>query len=447
MRKPICAGIAIISATFLGGLLQADRDGREEKLSGHDEKIRDHATRLVQDGRRIFRFDTLGSEAFWGGALRLHETIAGAANGGTGPGLTPRAALGLGLKVDADSLPPNLVNSVRRGAVNLDDPATTLALLRLDAVLGIKGVFSSDGKLSSVGIQCALCHSTVDRSFSTDAIPPGNIGKRLDGWPARELNIGAIIASAPTVRPFAELLGTDEATVRKVLLSWGPGKFDAELILDGKGFRPDGKSAATLMPAAFGLAGISQHTYTGWGGIAHWNALVANLEMGGSGTFWDPRLNDASRFPIAAKAGFGNRRSQRDLITPKLAALHAYQLVIPAPQRETNAFDSSTKNGEALFNGKAKCVTCHVPPIYTEPGWNMHTPEEIGIDDFQANRSPDRRYRTTPLAGMVAKQRGGFYHDGRFATLLDVVNHYDRHFNLRLTEQERRELAAFVASL
>ena len=439
MKKPMWgAGIAFGGIVLLGGLLWADRDGRDERLNGNDATIRDHAARMVQDGRQIFRFDTFGSEAFWGGALRLHETIAG---------LTPRAALGLGLKVDSDALPPNLVNAVRRGEVSLDDPATTLALLKLDAVLGVKGIFGADGKLSSVGIQCALCHSTVDSSFSTNAIPPGNIGKRLDGWPARDLNVGAIIASAPTVRPFAELLGTDEATVRKVLLSWGPGKFDAELILDGKAFRPDGKSAATLMPAAFGLAGISQHTYTGWGGISHWNAFVANLEMSGSGTFWDPRLNDASRFPIAAKAGFGNRRPQRDLITPKLAALHAYQLAIPAPKLEQNPFDGRTKNGEALFNGKARCATCHVPPLYTEPGWNMHTPGEIGIDDFQANRSPDGRYRTTPLAGMVAKQKGGFYHDGRFGTLMDVVNHYDRHFNLGLNDQEKRELAAFVGSL
>ena len=230
-------------------------------------------------------------------------------------------------------------------------------------------------------------------------------------------------------------------------MSWGPGKFDAELILDGKAFRPDGKSAATLMPAAFGLAGISQHTYTGWGGISHWNAFVANLEMGGSGTFWDPRLNDAARFPIAAKAGFGNRRTEKDLITSKLPALHAYQLVIPAPRLDKNLSDARTNRGEILFNGKARCAICHVPPLYTEPGWNMHTPAEIGIDDFQANRSPDRRYRTTPLAGMIAKQKGGFYHDGRFATLLDVVNHYDRHFNLRLGEEEKRDLAAFVASL
>ena len=280
---------------------------------------------------KIFRFDTFGDEAFWGGSLHLHQTIAGSSNGGVGSGLSPRAALSLGLKVDAAALPAEVVSAAKTGAVNLDDPSVTLTLLKLNAVVGVKGFFGQDGKLQSVGIQCALCHSTVDTSFSTSAIPPGNIGARLDGWPNRDLNVGAIIASAPTVKPFADLLSVDEATVRKVLLSWGPGKFDAELILDGKAFRPDGRSAATLLPAAFGLLGISQHTYTGWGGISHWNAFVANLEMGGSGTFWDPRLNDPDRFPIAAKAGFGNRRSENDLITGKLAALHAYQLAIPAP--------------------------------------------------------------------------------------------------------------------
>jgi hypothetical protein len=426
----------LLLAAVAAGALWADRNHRDHPLTSVDAGIRDHAAKLVRDGREIFRYDTFGSEAFWGGALRLHESVAT---------LTPRAALGLGLKVDAAALPADLVEAVRRGAVNLDDPATTLALLKLDAVVGVKGTFGGDGKLSSVGIRCALCHSTVDQSFSTNAIPAGLIGKRLDGWPARDLNVGAIIASAPTVKPFADLLSTDEATVRRVLTSWGPGKFDAELILDGKAFRPDGKSAATLIPAAFGLAGVNLHTYTGWGGVSHWNAFVANLEMGGSGVFWDPRLNDASRFPIAAKAGFGNRRPEKDLITSKLAALQVYQLSIAAPASKGD--DTAVRRGEALFNGKARCGACHVPPIYTEPGWNMHTPAEIGIDDFQANRSPDGRYRTTPLGGMVAKQKGGFYHDGRFATLLDVVNHYDAQFNLRLGEEEKRDLVAFVSSL
>jgi hypothetical protein len=434
------AGVAtaVILLTGAGVLTGDNSDNGNEKLNSIDANVRDYAARTVREGREIFRFDTFGSEAFWGGSLRLHETVAR---------LSPRAALGLGLKVDAAALPKEVVKGVKDGSVSLEDPATTAALLKLNAVVGVKGFFAPDGKLQSVGIQCALCHSTVDQSFSTSAIPPGNIGNRLDGWPNRDLNVGAIIASAPTVKPFADLLSTDEATVRKVFMSWGPGKFDAELILDGKAFRPDGKSAATLLPAAFGLLGISQHTYTGWGGISHWNAFVANLEMGGSGTFWDPRLNDAEKFPIAAKAGFGNRRPEKDLVTPKLAALHAYQLAIPAPTAAPNPFARSTKRGEELFNGKARCAVCHVPPLYTEPGWNMHTPAEIGIDDFQANRSPDGRYRTTPLKGMIAKQKGGFYHDGRFATLLDVVNHYDSFFNLSLTEEEKQDLIDFVRSL
>ena len=236
--------------------------------------------------------------------------------------------------MDADALPQDLVNAVIQGNINLDDPATTIALLKLDAVVGVKGVFGSSGKLTAVGIQCSLCHSTVDQSFSTKAIPAGNIGHRLDGWPNRDLNVGAIIAFAPTVKPMADLLETDETTVRTVLRSWGPGKFDAELLFDGKAMRPDGKPAATLLPAAFGLAGTSQHTYTGWGGVSHWNALVANLEMQGSGTFWDPRLNDPVKFPIAARNGFWNKRSSSDMVTSKLAALQAYQLAIPAPHAD-----------------------------------------------------------------------------------------------------------------
>jgi hypothetical protein len=442
--------IVTLTAIFAAAttVLTGDDDGdSKQSLNRNDAAIQDYGARLIREGREAFRFDTFGSEAFWGGALRLHEAIAGAANGGSGPGLSPRNALSLGLKVDAEALPSDLVERVRRGAVNLDDPAVTLALLRLNAVVGVKGTFGREGRLASVGIQCALCHSVVDRSFSTPVIPAGLIGARLDGWPARDLNVGAIIALAPELRPFTDLLGVDQTTVRRVLMSWGPGKFDAELILDGKAFRPDGKTAATLMPAAFGLAGVSQHTYTGWGSIPHWNAFVANLEMNGSGTFWDPRLNDASRFPIAAKAGLGNRRPERDLITAKLAALHVYQLSIPAPKNPARPPEIAARRGAELFGQKARCATCHVPPLYTEPGWNMHTPAEIGIDSFQAERSPDRRYRTTPLGGLFTREKGGFYHDGRFATLQDVVNHYDRHFQLGLTNQEKADLIAFLRTL
>jgi hypothetical protein len=399
-------------------------------------------------GRKTFRFDTFGDEAFWGDTLGLHRAIAGRANGGVGAGLSPQAALELGLKVDVNALPHSLRNDLRRNRVDLTNPATTIALLKLDAVVGVRGFFDErNERLQSVGITCALCHSTVDNSFA-----PG-IGTRLDGWAARDLNIGAIIALSPSVQPFVDLLrlanpGINAAAVRAVLRSWGPGKFDAELLLDGQAFRPDGKSAATLIPPAFGLAGVNMHTWTGWGSVTHWNAFVANLEMQGSGTFYDPRLNDASKFPIAAAAGFGDVRKDPDLITGKLAALHVYQLSLPAPRAPANNFNAAAaKRGKALFVGKADCARCHVPPLYTEPGWNMHTPEEIGIDAFQAKRSPDERYRTAPLKGLWTHTKGGFYHDGRFASLRQVIDHYNGRFALGLTSAEKTDLAEYLKSL
>jgi hypothetical protein len=391
-----------------------------------------HAVRTMREGMRIFRFDTFGDELFWGGQMRLHESVAT---------LSPKKALELGLKVDARAVPSSVLQSIRRGKLNVDDPANTLALLKADAVVGVKGFFTGEN-LSSIGITCALCHSTVN-----DSVAPG-IGERLDGWANRDLNVGAIVASAPTLAPFAELLQVDENAVRAVLLAWGPGKFDAELVLDGKGFRPDGMTAATLIPPAFGLAGVNLHTWTGWGGVSHWNAFVANLEMHGQGTFYDPRLNNAEQFPVAARAGFADVRSPVDLITSKLPALHFYQLGIPAPKPSTGSFDAAAAaRGQELFRGKADCARCHVEPLYTEPGWNMHTPAEIGVDDFQANRSPDRRYRTAPLKGLFSHTKGGFYHDGRFATLLDVVNHYNTTFSRGLSEPEKLDLIEFLKSL
>ena len=345
-------------------------------------------------------------------------------------------------------MPAEVRSAIRQGRVNLDSPATTLVLLKLDAVVGVRGFFDDTGtRLRSVGITCALCHSTVDDSFA-----PG-IGERRDGWAARDLDVGSIIAFSPSVQPFVDLLGIvdptiNAATVRKVLRSWGPGKFDAELLMDGKAFRPDGKSAATLIPPAFGLAGVNLHTWTGWGSVTHWNGFVANLEMQGSGTFYDPRLNDAAKFPIAAAAGFGDVRKTPDLVTPKLAPLHLYQLSLEAPRAPRSSFDASAAaRGKALFAGKADCARCHVPPLFTEPGWNMHTPEEIGIDDFQADRSPDGHYRTAPLKGLWTHAKGGYYHDGRFPSLGAVVSHYDRVLSLGLTADEKRDLVEYLKSL
>jgi hypothetical protein len=400
------------------------------------------ATQSIESGRQTFRFDTFGDEAFWGDTLKLHQAIAGGANGGVGGGLSPNAALALGLKVDADAIPASVAQAIQAGQVNLDDPATTLALLQLNAVVGLTGFFNPDKTIKSVGIQCALCHSTVDDSFA-----PG-IGKRLDGWPNRDLNVGAIIALAPDLTPLTQLLGADDPTVRKVLNSWGVGKFDAELLHDGKAMRPDGKSAATLLPAAFGLAGVALHTWTGWGSVTHWNAFVANLEMMGQGTFFDPRLDDAAKFPIAARVHAGHVRKTPDLITSKLADLHFYQLALQPPSPRSGSFDQQgATRGQALFTSKARCAECHVPPIFTEPGWPMHTAAELGIDDFQAKRSPDERYRTTPLRGLFTRMKGGFYHDGRFATLLDVVNHYDSNFSLGLTDSEKSDLVEYLKSL
>jgi hypothetical protein len=404
--------------------------------------VEKHAVEQVREGRDTFRYSTFGDEAFWGDGIGLHLAIAGAGNGGVGPGVSPATALAVGLKVDLAALPRSLQRDIARGKVDLNDPAVTIELLRLDAVVGITGLFNEHGRLTSMGIQCALCHSTVDDTFA-----PG-IGYRRDGWANRDLNVGAIVALAPHLEPVATLLSTDVATVRKVLNSWGPGRFDASLFIDGKAFRPDGKSGSVLIPPAFGLAGVNLHTWTGWGGVSHWNAFVANLEMHGQGTFIDPRLDDATRFPIAAREKFGHVRADEDLITPLLPALQIYQLALPAPAPPRGSYDrNAAQRGESLFAGKANCAACHVPPLFTEPGWNMHTAQEIGIDDFQSSRAPDGRYRTTPLRGLWTHTKGGFYHDGRFPTLSAVIDHYDSHFSLALSSREKSDLAEYLKSL
>jgi hypothetical protein len=413
------------------------------------DEIGENGRKLVEEGQHTFRFDTFGDEAFWGSTLKLHQAIEGSVLGGVGPGLSPAATLAVGLKVDSAALPQSLIEALQRGQVNLNDPAATLALLKLNAVVGLTGFFNGSGTLQSVGLQCAVCHSTVDKSFSAPGIPAGNIGRRLDGWPNRDLNVGAIINLSPDLSVPAKVLGVDEATVRKVLLSWGPGKFDAELFMDGKAFRPDGATGAVLIPPAYGLAGFNLHTWTGWGSVTYWNAFVANLEMHGKGRFFDPRLNNPAQFPVASANGFANVAIDPadDQITPKLAALHVYQLAIPAPKAPAAASNPSAIRGAALFTGKAQCAQCHVPPLFTEPGWNAHTPSEVCIDGFQAGRSPALAYRTAPLAGLFSHMKGGFYHDGCFATLSDVVNHYNGCMNLQLSDDERADLIQYLLTL
>jgi hypothetical protein len=397
---------------------------------------------LVAEGKQTFRFDTFGDQAFWGDTLNLNQAIAGAANGGVGPGVSPTTALSVGLKVDVEALPGSVQSAIANGQVNLDDPAVTLTLLKLNSVVGVKGFFDRNGRLNSVGIECALCHSTVDDSFA-----PG-IGHRLDGWANRDLNVGAIIGLSPNLQPVAALLHTDVATVHKVLDAWGPGKFDAELFLDGKAFQPNGTSAATLIPPAFGLAGVNLHTWTGWGSIPYWNAFVAVLEMHGQGTFFDARLDNAAQFPIAAENHFGHVTAPVDLVSAKLPGLQAYQLSLRAPTAPKGSFDPvAAARGKALFNGSAECSTCHVPPTFTEPGNNLHPGSQIGIDSFEADRSPTHMYRTSPLAGLWTHQKGGFYHDGRFPDLLSVVKHYDSTFHLGLSARQQNDLVQYLLSL
>lgn len=446
MSRVLLAAIAILT-----GCLNKPKDvpqnpavkAERAPSADFDNVIERHAETMLEEGEDVFRYDTFGSEAFWGGQLKLHQAIADQNDGGVGAGLTPMNALKLGIKVDVAKLPSILMEVLKDGDVSLEDPDTTLELLRADAVVGVKGFFEGE-KMVSVGITCALCHSTVDDSLMR------GIGRRLDGWPNRDLDVGKIIASAPNLRAYADILDIPEDELRRVLLAWGPGKYDAEFNQDGKGFRPDGKTAATVLPAAFGLAGVNLHTYTGWGSVTYWNAYVANTQMAGSGTFFDPRMN-SDKFPIGKRLGFHDKRSEGgrpDRVSSKLAALHFYQLAIPAPRPPSDSYDAkAARRGQAVFNDKAGCARCHVPPLFTEPGWSLHSPKEIGIDDFQAKRSPDGMYRTTPLRGLFVRAKGGYYHDGRFADLDAVVAHYQGVLKFTLTDEERRDLIEYLKSL
>jgi hypothetical protein len=343
-------------------------------------------------------------------------------------------------------------------------------LIKANAVLGVVGFFENNGMLKSVGLTCAVCHSTVD-----DSVAPG-IGTRIDGLGNRDLNVGAIVAAAPNLGPVVDLLknaipSITDTVVRQVLASWGPGKFDAELFLDGKAFNPQqitngivtakNVSGATLIPNARGLVGHNLHTWTGgWGTVTYWNAFVAVLELHGKGTFFDERFDNADQFPIAAKAGLGHVSTDpdEDQVTSKLGPLQFYQLSLPAVQPRPNMdFDpAAAKRGDELFSGKANCNSCHHEPLWTEPGWNQHTASEMKIDDFEAERAPGRAYQTVNLAGVFVREeglfmqpqnKGRFYHDGRFKTLLDVINSYDERFDLHLTTPEKHDLLEYLKSL
>ena len=399
-----------------------------------DAAVREHAQKMFDEGRATFRHETFGNESFWGGALRLHEAIAGESHGGSGHGLGLRAALELGLKVDAQALPAETVEALRSGRVDLDRPDLTLELLRANAIVGLTGFADGRGGLAGIGMQCALCHSTVDNS-----VAPG-VGVRLDGWANRDLDAGALIAGAPTLEPIASLLGLSEDEVRATLRSWGPGRFDAALGLDGKRARPDGKTAAVLIPSVFGLAGVSPAP--SW--LTHWNAFASNPH----GTFLDSRLDDPSQFPVAAGARLGHAMGDPDRLTPRLPGLEFYRLSLPAPAPPPGSFRAeAASRGRELFRDRGRCVSCHVDGLTTEPGWNRHRGEEIGIDNFHADRNPERRYRTASLLGLWTRSKGGYYHDGRFGTLRDVVDHYESVMALGLADGEKDDLIEYLKSI
>ena len=449
--------IALLGAVALPRPSQMSQ-GSQSTFLGSAE---DNSQQLLAQGRQIFRFDTFGDQAFWGDQLHLHQAINT---------LTPNQALALGLKVDSEALSPSVVEAIKHGKIDLNDPAVTRMLINANAVLGVVGVFGDNGMLTSVGLTCAICHSTVD-----DSVAP-SIGVRIDGLANRDLNVGAIAAASPNLQPVVDLLkladpAITDGMVRQVLHSWGPGKFDAELFLDGKAFNAQqitngvvtgvNISGATLLPNARGLAGHNLHTWTGgWGTVTYWNAFVAVDELHGIGTFFDERFDNAAQFPIASKAGLGHVSADpdSDQVTSKLPALQFYQLALPAVKPRPNIdFDpNAAERGDQLFSGKANCNSCHREPLWTEPGWNQHTADELKIDSFEADRSPGHAYRTMNLAGLFVRERGlfmrsankgRFYHDGRFATLLDVVNSYNDRFDLRLTGPEKSDLIEYLKSL
>lgn len=370
-----------------------------------------------RDGQAIFRFDTFDDEQLWTGVLRMHEVL---------PSVDPATALAVGLKVDVEALPRAVIEALRAGTVDLTDPAVTVELLRLRAVVGVKGTVDDAGRLTAVGVTCALCHSSVDNSFA-----PG-IGRRLDGWANTDLNVGAIVALSPAL---------DEAT-RAEFNSWGPGKYDPRHhAFDGTSLLPlNSPSLPIVIPPIYGLRGVQFETFTGDGPISYWNSYVGVGQMGGRGNFSDPRI------------GLFIRQTP-DLVTPKLAALLDYQLSLRTPKPPAGSFDRrAAARGKELFRHEARCSTCHQRPNFTDVRSGpdrrapfLHDPAEVGMDPRYAARSATGQYRTTPLRGLF--QHAPYFHDGSAPDLLAVVEHYDELFGLNLTDAQKADLVEYLKSL
>jgi mono/diheme cytochrome c family protein len=364
----------------------------------------DYSPETLAAGRQTFRYDTFGDEQFWTDTARMNEVVQNS--------VSPATALSVGLKVDADAIPADVAAAIKAGKVNLNDPATTVTLLKLNAVVGLKGTVTTvNGKdnLTRLGITCALCHSTVDDAFSK------GIGHRKDGWPNRDLNVGAIIALSPAITP----------AQKAVYNSWGPGKYDPRYNLDGK-------NTPLVLPPAYGLASVKNETYTAEGPISYWNAYVAVTQMHGHGNFSDPRLGIAIR-------------QSPDMVGPKLAALRSYQHSIAAPAVPAGSFDrDAAARGQVVFN--QNCVTCHVGATGTDNNSGvMHSPSETGQDASYALRTANKAYRTTPLRALW--QHAPYFHDGSAATLEEVVTHYNNFRRLNLTVAQQRDLVQYLKSL
>ena len=371
------------------------------------------------DGKSIFRLDTFGDEQLWTNTLHLEQAIAK---------LSPSTALGVGLKVDVDALPASIVNALKAKQVNLNDPAVTLQLLSVDAVVGVRGKVSN-GHLNSIGITCAFCHSTVDNSLTA------GIGHRLDGWPNRDLNVGQILALSTAFTPEQKATFT----------SWGKGKFDPRLnAFNGTTFIPLNRSTLpVVIPPAYGLQRVGFETVTADGPISYWNNYVGVSQMGGHGNFSDPR----------PRIGLTITQTPPDLVTPKLPALREYQLSLQPPEPPRDSFDrAAAGRGTGIFNGVARCNNCHKQPAYTDVvrGANdttplLHAPSETGMEPVYAARSATGQYRTSPLRGVW--QHPTYFHDGSAADLMAVVNHYNTVRSLRLSDSQKRDLVEFLKSL
>jgi cytochrome c553 len=402
----IVIGLAV-ATTFLGC-------GDKSVTPPLDQKTQPPDPALVAQGKPIFRYETFGDETFWTDTLRMNEVIAAAVD--------PTTALSVGLKVDTDSMPAAVVQGIQSGAISLTSPATTVALLKLNAVVGLKGTVTSvNGKdvLRRVGITCALCHSTVDNSFA-----PG-IGKRLDGWPNHELNPGAIIALSPALTP----------AQKAVYNSWGPGKYDAR-------FNFDGKNGPSVIPPAYGLLGVHSVTYTGDGtDIQYWNRYVAVTQMHGHGTFADSRDTP----PVDVNNG-------PDIVGPLLPALQAYQLSLSKPAASTTGIDAAAAaRGQSVFNGAGQCATCHVGSLFTDANTRLHSPSEAvsepepNGEPSMASRSATKQYRTTPLRGLA--QHAPYFHNGIATTLDAVVDLYNSRKGLGLSAQQKADLVQYLRTL